>query len=371
MSARADHTDHLYLHVPFCRTICSYCDFCHSVYQEHLADQWLSALTAELQKRQIHAPVSTIYIGGGTPTSLSLRQLDQLLSLLDGCAAGAAEYTIEVNPESLDEEKAACMAAHGVNRASIGLETSDPVMLKLMNRHHDAAGVGRAMTMLRQAGIHHLSLDLMYSLPGQTMAQLQDSVSCALALAPDHLSLYSLTIEPGTVFAIKGLRPCSEDLEADMYEWICRELPAHGLSQYEISNFCLPGCESRHNMAYWEYQDFYGISCGASGKEGHRRYDMTRSLKTYLTDPLSHQDIPLSTADEQFETVMMGLRLKRGFSEEAFRAHFGSTVREVYGPVIRRLMQQGLLQEAEGFLACTDRGFEILNTVLEEFLPDS
>lgn len=371
MSARADHPDHLYLHVPFCRTICSYCDFCHAVYQESLADQWLQALARELAMREIAHPVATVYLGGGTPTSLSLRQLDQLLALLDPFASGAEEYTIEVNPESLDEEKAACLAAHGVNRASIGFQTADPAMLKLMNRRHDAEGVRRAMALLRHAGINNLSLDLMYSLPGQTMAQLQQSVQCALDLKPEHLSLYSLTIEPGTVFARRGLQPCSEDLEADMYEWICRQLPACGFQQYEISNFCQPGRESRHNMAYWEYRDFYGISCGASGKEGHRRYDMTRDLKTYLCDPLAHQDIPLRTADEQFETVMMGLRLKRGLFLEQFRRSFGISIQEVYGPAISRLQQQGLLQESAGFLACTDRGFEILNTVLEEFLPDS
>jgi oxygen-independent coproporphyrinogen-3 oxidase len=360
--------DYLYLHVPFCRTICFYCDFCHTVYTREHASQWLAALQQELAGRNLNRTLKTIYIGGGTPTALDADQLEQLLRLLDPYREHVQEFTVEINPESLDEAKAGLLEEHGVNRASIGFQTSDPQLLKAMNRRHTCADVQRAVELLRRHRIENLSLDLMYSLPGQTMAQLEQSVRDALALQPSHLSLYSLNVEPDTVFGRRGLKPLDDDAEADMYEWICRTLPEHGYHQYEISNFCLPGRESVHNTAYWKYLDFYGVSAGASGKEGRRRYDKPKSLAAYCRDPLACTDIPLSQKESMFEMLMMSLRLKQGLDQEAFAKAYGRTVDEAWGPVKADLIRRGLLQEQGRQLACTDRGYEILNDVLEEFL---
>ncbi|MBF1101517.1 MAG: radical SAM protein, partial [Solobacterium sp.] len=208
---------HLYLHVPFCRTICSYCDFCHVGYQETVANQWLDAIKTDIQNRHINENLRTIYIGGGTPTALSSSQLDQLLCLLDPYAHTVQEYTIEINPETFDEDKAKILQKHGVNRASIGFQTSDERLLQMMNRHHRLEDVAETMRLLRKYGIDNISLDLMYSLPTQTMESLKKSLQDAIALEPTHLSLYSLTIEPNTVFAKKGYEHLEDDMEADMY----------------------------------------------------------------------------------------------------------------------------------------------------------
>lgn len=359
---------HLYVHVPFCRTICFYCDFCRTLYREQSASQWLDALEKELFLKDIRVPQETVYIGGGTPTCLVPEQLERLLGMLDGYCGDGCEYTIEVNPETLTEEKADILARHGINRASIGYQTSDPRMLALMNRHHTAGDVRHTMELLRSRGITNLSLDIMYSLPGQTMEDLQESVKDALDMRPSHLSLYSLTIEEHTVFAKRGYQPCDEELEADMYEWIVRTLESAGYEQYEISNFARSGMYSRHNTAYWEYRNFHGISMGASGKASGFRYDNTKDLKEYLLDPLKRETIPLSERDEMFEMVMMGLRMKRGMSLKRFEECFGRSFVSVYEKQLEKLIAQNMLVVTDGTVRCTPEGLEILNTVLEEFL---
>lgn len=370
MIRMSKRTDHLYLHVPFCKTICSYCDFPHQSYQPSAADQWLAALKSELSAKKINPECSTIYIGGGTPTALGPEQLDQLLTLLDPYTGCVQEYTIEINPETLDEEKAELLYRHGINRASIGFQSGDPVLLKLMNRHHTKEDTDQAVRLLRAHGIDNISLDILYSLPGETLEQVKETVREAIAMNPDHLSLYSLTIEPHTVFAAKHLSPCDADLEADMYEWICQTLPASGYQQYEISNFAKDGKQSMHNCAYWNYEDFYGISLGASGKDGTHRYDNTRSMKEYLSDPCAHTDIELSKEDLMFEMLMMGMRLKQGMDQQRFKDMFHVSVDEAYPKAVAKLKQENLIQEDEHYLWACGHGYEILNDVLEEFLPD-
>lgn len=359
---------HLYLHVPFCSHICGYCDFAHVVYQNPQADSWLEAVERELKEKKISTSLTTVYIGGGTPTSLSAQQLQRLLSDLDPYVSQAKEYTIEINPETLDEEKCQILKDHGINRASIGFESSDPKLLALMGRHHDYACIERGMTMLKKYGIENISLDLMYSLPFQTMEMLQKSVEDALQLQPRHLSLYSLTVEENTVFGKKGYRNLDEDEEADMYEWICSFLPQNGFTQYEVSNFCRDGYESLHNLGYWHYDDFYGIGCGASGKENHVRYDHPKNLRSYLEDPLYVEKTELSQEDEMFEMLMMGVRLKKGMDLHLFEKRFGCRFDDVYKAPLERMISSGNMIVENGYLKCTDRGYEIMNTLLVEFL---
>lgn len=362
--------EYLYLHVPFCRTICSYCDFCHAVYTEQMAEQWLDALSEEIRQKEINPQLKTIYIGGGTPTSLSCMQLERLLTLLDPYRQQVIEYTVEINPETLDETKAEILQKHGVNRASIGFQTSSPTLLKMMGRHHDLPMMHRTIDMLRSKGISNLSLDLMYSLPQQTMKDLQTSLQDALSMQPDHLSLYSLTIEENTVFGKHGYQHLSDDEEADMYEWICRVLPSYGFHQYEISNFAKGDHESLHNKAYWNYRDFYGISMGASGKEGLCRYEHTRSFQTYFKNPCAVETIPLTKKDAMFEMVMMGLRLKQGMDLSLFQETFQMSFLLVFESQVQQLIQKGLLEIEPEHVKATDRGYEILNSVLVDLMDD-
>ena len=356
------------MHVPFCRTICSYCDFCHVGYQETVANQWLDAIKTDIQNRHLNENLRTIYIGGGTPTALSSSQLDQLLCLLDSYAHMVQEYTIEINPETFDEDKAKILQKHGVNRASIGFQTSDERLLQMMNRHHQLEDVAETMRLLRKYGIDNISLDLMYSLPTQTMETLEKSVKDAILLEPTHLSLYSLTIEPNTVFAKKGYDHLEDDIEADMYEWICKTLPKYGYQQYEISNFAKATMISQHNCAYWNYQDFYGIGCGASGLEGSIRYDISKKVREYIENPSIKDITNLTTEEQMFEAVMMGLRLKEGMHIELFEERFHTSVLEVYRTQIKKLCNEGKLILKGNRLRCSEEGFEILNSILLEFM---
>ncbi len=358
----------LYLHVPFCASICSYCDFCHVIYREEIAQQWLEAIAYEIAQKDISEHLRTVYIGGGTPTSLSSFQLDCLLGLLDPFTSEVEEYTIEINPETLTEEKADIIASHGINRASVGLQTSNSHVLTLLGRHHSLDTIRDCLNLLKEKGIQNISLDLMYSLPTQTMDDLKISIQDAISLEPTHLSFYSLTIEDNTVFGKKGYQSLDEDTEADMYEYICQALPKYGFQQYEVSNFSLRGYDSKHNSAYWNYRDFYGIGCGASGKEGLCRYDNLRNIKDYIADPLQRNEIYLSEEDAMFEMLMMGIRFRNGMNLNLFEQTFGHTFEEIYGNKAQALIRDGMMQYLDGRIQCTAKGYEVMNSLLVEFM---
>ena len=361
----------LYVHVPFCASICYYCDFARQKYQEETADRWLNALETELHGRTVNPNLETIYIGGGTPSSLSETQLNRLLTLLDPYKKICREFTVELNPETVTETKLDLLCMHGVNRVSIGLQSGDEALLKKLNRHHTFADVKRLVHQISARGISNISLDLMYSLPFQTMEILKTSTDQALSLHPAHLSLYSLTIEENSVFGKQGVQHLDEDTEADMYEWLCSYLEQNGYHHYEISNFCLEGNESLHNTRVWEYEDFYGIGFGASGKDEQGRYEHPATLSQYLEHPLERIYTPLTAKERRYETVMMGLRLKRGISRQKFQDRYGIDLIDLYPESIRELVQMGLLEITETTLSCTEQGFELLNTILVRILEEA
>lgn len=362
--------EYLYLHVPFCKSICFYCDFTHQLYRDAMVEKWLNALEIEINAKKINKHLKTIYIGGGTPSSLKASYLKRLLSLLEPFSKEVIEYTIEINPETLTEEKVQVMKEYGINRASIGYQAFQKEVLSAMNRHHTDQDVRYTVDLLHKYGIDNYSLDLMYGLPNTTLNDVKESVKHALTFKPNHLSLYSLIIEPGSVFGKRGIQPMDEDLEADMYEWIEAYLKDNGFIHYEVSNFAKGNqFESLHNKAYWKYYDFYGLSIGASGKEGHIRYENTNSMKEYLNNPLARNEIDLSKEDLMFEHLMMSLRLKEeGLDLKEFKQIYGISFDDVYGSIKLEQIQLGNLVEQDNHLVCTNKGFEILNTVLEAFL---
>ncbi|MBR2066901.1 MAG: radical SAM family heme chaperone HemW, partial [Solobacterium sp.] len=330
MILRNKKIEYCYIHIPFCKTICNYCDFTHVIKNKDLVKDWLNALQMEIEGKKIHPFLKTLYLGGGTPSCLDVEDLEHLFKLLQPYSKYVEEYTIEVNPESFTKEKAKLFSRYGINRVSIGYQTSIPSLLKSLGRKHTAMEVLDTMQLLRNEGIDNISLDLMYSIPEQRLEDLKESVDQALSFHPKHLSLYSLTIEENTVFGKKGIQPLEEEVEANMYSFICDYLPRYGYNQYEVSNFALANKESLHNKAYWEYEDFYGLSCGASGKEKEIRYDKPRSLKEYIENPHARNEIVLSEYDQQFEMIMMGLRMKKGISKEAFLERFGLCIEEAF-----------------------------------------
>ena len=357
-----------YVHVPFCKSICGYCDFQRAGYSEILCDQWLDALEREIQSRCIPCDLKTMYLGGGTPSCLSISQLKRLFELLSPYTAEAEEYTMEMNPESCSDEVVSLAVSYGVNRVSLGVQSFDDSLLKMMNRHHDEKMIENAIACLHAHGIHHISVDAMYSLPNQTMEMWKDTLKKCTELDITHLSMYSLTIEPGSAFAKRGLKPLDSDTEADMYEWAIAFLEDKGFHQYEISSFCKSGYESKHNLAYWHYDDFIGLGLGASGKENHKRYDHPSGFQNYLSDPLKLEWIDLTLEDEMFEMLMMGLRMKEGMQLSEFKQRFSVSFEEMYAVPLQKCLDLNWLVLSEGKIKATERGFEILNTVLEEFL---
>ncbi|MEG2488200.1 radical SAM family heme chaperone HemW [Anaerorhabdus sp.] len=358
----------LYIHVPFCDSICAYCDFCRVRKNEVLLKKWLLTLEEEINDRISNFNFDTVYIGGGTPTCLSEDDLAQFLNLIKPCLTNSVETTIEINPETLTIEKAKIIKLAGINRVSLGVQTIDETLLKLIGRKHTKKDIMQCIKWLHEVGITNISCDCMYSLPTQTMLQLEQTLDFIVAIGVPHCSIYSLTIEENSEFSRKGYRALDEDTEADMYEFIVGYLERNSFQQYEISNFCKKGYESKHNIHYWQYDDFVGLSIGASGKEEHCRYECTKNFEDYFKHNFIQEIIPLTQEDEMFEMIMMGLRLRWGLDLKQFEERFNQKFDDVYVNEKTSAINKGWLIEKDNFLMCTDKGYEICNSVIEEFM---
>lgn len=356
--------EHLYLHVPFCASICHYCDFCHRLYNPVLVKQWLEALKKEIETYNIKACLKTIYIGGGTPSCLSEKELIELLECLKPLINNVEEFSFEANPESLNPDKIKILKQYGVNRISLGVQAIQESLLKLMNRNHSFADVKQVVSWLKKVGIDNISLDLMYSLPGQTLDNFKASLEAVTSLDIKHISIYSLTIEEHSVFGKKGYQPCDDETEADMYQMAIAYLETKGFKQYEIANFAKESCYSKHNMAYWNYNDFYGLSLGASGKLGDYRYDNTKSFKKYFAHDFVEERIDLSHADLMFENIMMALRTKFGLDLSLFERRYHQNFFEVYKKPYEKHIDD--FEITDGFLRVKD--LAVLNSLLIDFL---
>lgn len=311
-----------YVHIPFCTQICYYCDFSKVFIKNQPVDAYLQALIAEFRSYQIKH-LKTLYIGGGTPTAISAQQLDYLLTELtrDLDLANLEEFTIEANPGDLDAEKIAVLQKSAVNRVSLGVQTFNDKHLKQIGRSHNEAQIYETIDSLKAAGFHNISIDLIYALPGQTLEQVKENVAKAVALDIPHLSLYSLILEHHTVFMNKmrrgKLNLPTEDLEAEMFDYIIQEMEAHGFEHYEISNFGKPGYYSQHNLMYWNNDEYYGCGAGASGYLDGMRYRNRVPIQHYLkavqagNARLTEEVLTLEEMME--EELFLGLRKKQVF----------------------------------------------------------
>lgn len=358
----------LYIHIPFCHSICSYCDFCRVKYNESLAKKYLEALYAELNEKCQSSNFKTIYIGGGTPSALSFELLEDLLSHLVRYSSGCEEFTIEANPESLDPEKIELFRKYSVTRVSLGVQAVQKRLLTLINRKHTVEQIKQSIENLHKAGINHISVDLIYSLPTQTIKEWKETLDEVLKWDIDHISLYSLTIEENSEFARKGILPLDEETEADMYEMACRILKENGFDHYEISNFAKENGQSKHNKAYWHYDDYIGIGMGASGKIQNLRYDNTAVFPNYFNHQWCQEEIYLSKKDQMFEMIMMGLRLKEGINKKLFEKRVHEDLSKIYRKAIDCNIKKGWLEETEDWIFPTEEGMACLNEVLLEFM---
>lgn len=352
----------LYVHIPFCHTICGYCDFTRFGYHESKADEYLRVLKERLSTLEV---TETLYIGGGTPTALSILQLKQLMSMLRPWLETSVEKTIEANPDHLTKEKMILLKQHGINRISLGVQSTHNDMLKKIGRTHTFETVVETVENLREVGFDNISMDFIYGLPNQTLEDVAQDLENLCKLNPQHLSLYALTIEPNSAFGIQGMKPASSELETEMYELIVKTLLNKGYIHYEIANFCKPGYESAHNMHYWQYHDFYGVGVGASGKENHTRYTWTKNIQEYLSDKQSYDEyLNLSQEDEMFEMVMMGLRTSHGINLKDFHSRFNQSLTEVFGNKLAKHIDQNLLIQDKHVLRTSAQGRLMLHDIL-------
>jgi oxygen-independent coproporphyrinogen III oxidase len=383
----------LYFHVPFCVHRCAYCDFNTYAGQEQWIPAYVEALAREVRLVARSAPdrleAGTIFFGGGTPSLLTPAQFATIFDAVRESfdLAKDAEISLEANPGTLDRQSLDGLRRVGFNRISLGVQSTHPEELRLLERIHDYADVVAAVTWARQAGFANLNLDLIFGLPEQTLERWQTTVEHVLGLHPEHLSLYALTLEHGTPFgrwAQRGLLPLPDpDRAADMYEWVEGRLEQAGYIHYEISNWSLPGRECRHNLVYWRNRPYLGFGAGAHGFAGGLRYSNALRIRTYIdrivTDTPSAAVFPVSPAavnrqpiareTEMQETMMTGLRLtQEGVPEDEFLRRFGVDLSDVFGKDIDQLVRQGLLERVDGRLRLTRRGHLLGNQVFMHFV---
>ena len=366
-----------YVHIPFCTQICYYCDFSKVFIKNQPVDSYLEHLLQEFHSYDIQK-LRTLYIGGGTPTALSASQLEVLLDELTKNLdlSVLEELTIEANPGDLDADKIAVLQNSAVNRVSLGVQTFDDKMLKKIGRSHTEKDIYENIDRLKLAGFDNISIDLIYALPGQTMEQVKDNVAKAIALDIPHMSLYSLILENHTVFMNRmrrGKLPLpKEELEAEMFEYIIAELERAGFEHYEISNFSKQGFESRHNLMYWDNAEYYGIGAGASGYVDGVRYKNHGPIRHYLKaveeGSARINEEHLSQREQMEEEMFLGLRKKSGVSMARFEEKFERSFQELYGAIVKDLIQQGLMQVEGDRVRMTKRGLFLGDTVAERFI---
>ncbi|MDF9823871.1 oxygen-independent coproporphyrinogen-3 oxidase [Breznakia sp. PF5-3] len=359
--------DALYLHVPFCETICYYCDFKRSLYQEKVVNDWLDALEHELDEKDINKSLKTIYIGGGTPTSLNMDQLERLLTRLEPYTEELEEFTIESNLESIDAEKLALLKRYKVNRISLGVQSFDDDLLVYMNRSHTVKDIKPTIELVANY-INNISIDLMYGLFSQTYEVWEKTLTKVVEIeAVTHVSVYSLTIEENSVFYKQGVKQIENESEAKMYQMAIDYLTSHGFVQYEVANFAKPEFSSKHNQYYWRYDDFYGIGVGASGKENHKRYTNNFSIQAYIEGSGKPEIEELTNKDEMFEFIMMNVRLREGLSLKRFESLFHYSFEDLFTTLITKLIKKQAAVCGPTHFIITETGMMYLHDILVSF----
>lgn len=357
----------LYVHIPFCHHLCHYCDFPKMLYDQKMAFFYMQRLFQELDLYQI-PQVETIYVGGGTPSSLDLYLLKLLLEKLQPHLSIGGEFTFELNVENTTPEKLAMLRDYGVNRLSIGVQSTDPLILKSLNRRHDFFDVQKLILEARELGFSNINLDLIYGVPSQDLQTLKNDIEKLVSLSPEHLSIYSLTVHPGTMFYLQGVKEQNEDDSRQHYDVILNQLRGYGYQRYEISNFAKPGYQSKHNMTYWRNDEYYGIGLGASGYVHGIRYDNTRNMNKYLRGEYRATEDKISVVEDEKYFWMLNLRLEEGFRIDEYVTRYGINHLEEREKTLRSAFANGLMLKSGSRIAMSDDGLMILDRILLEII---
>ncbi|MCM3091402.1 MULTISPECIES: radical SAM family heme chaperone HemW [unclassified Cytobacillus] len=371
-----------YIHIPFCEHICHYCDFNKVYLKNQPVGEYLNSIDKEMDLALRETPASrldSIFVGGGTPTALNEKQLDQLCSIIKRQLPydQFTEYTFEANPGDLSKEKLQILHDAGVNRLSFGVQTFNDELLKRIGRSHRTKDVFQSIDAAKQVGFDNISIDLIYSLPGQTLQDFKDTLQTSFTLDIDHYSGYSLIIEPKTVFynlMRRGKLPVpGEDVEAEMYDLLMEQMDKHGFAQYEISNFAKPGYESRHNITYWDNESYFGFGAGAHGYVDGNRRSNHGPLKKYM-EPIENGQLPILEEhkvpqEEQMEEEMfLGLRKTEGVSISRFKKKFGKNPLEHFEVQIKQHSEKELIIVGEEYIKLTRQGRFLGNEVFQSFI---
>ena len=369
-----------YVHLPFCTTKCGYCDFYSLPTIPGLIDGLVNALAAEIAARDPKRPVETIFIGGGTPTVLPAEALDRILELVTAHTGPVSEFTVEANPSSTDELKLDLLRKRGVNRISFGAQSFDPAELKVLERLHDPQHIFESVSAARAAGFDNINLDLIYAIPGQSMASWRATLQRAVELGTEHLSCYALMYEPGT--SLTRLRhqgrvvQADEDLEAEMFDCTIDTLTAAGYEHYEISNFARSGRRCRANVIYWENREYLGIGPSAvSYLDGVRRKNVP-DVRKYVEAPSSApksivaEEEQLAPEDRARETAIQMLRMTEGINHARFEAITGFKANEFFSRQIAEYAGLGLIESDASCVRLTRRGLLLSNKVMTAFLDE-
>ncbi len=356
----------LYIHIPFCNSICTYCSFKKRIYNQNDASNYVLNLVKDL-KRIKPQSLKTIYIGGGTPSSLANNDLEVLLKSLKPLLINNYEFTIESNPENLlDQDKIDLFKKYGVNRVSIGIQTFNNNYLKILGRKHDDIIINKSINNLINSGIDNISIDLIYGIPTQSLNDFVYDIYQALKFPIKHISLYSLTIDKHTILFNKDYKEADEDLLRDMSDIATNILKNYGFIKYEVSNYSLENYESKHNLTYWFDNEYYGIGIGAAGYEGDLRYTNITTLKDYLMGKREYEKNLINKYDNEYEFIMLNLRTKYGIELSRYKEKFNKDFMLTYKEAIDSLKDLIIIENDS--LHVKDNNYMILDTIILKFI---
>ena len=369
----------LYVHIPFCVRKCQYCDFLSSPSDEETKDRYIEALLKEIRAAEHteNYEIVSVFIGGGTPSALKAEAIASIMRTLQEqfFFCEDAEVTIEANPGTVDLEKLTIYRNVGINRLSLGLQSTDAEELKLLGRIHSYEEFLKSYEWAREAGFSNINIDLMFAIPGQTGEAWRQHLYQVAELNPEHISAYSLIIEEGTPFAEQNLDLPDEDTEYQMYEDTAEILERYGYRQYEISNYAKQGYMCRHNAGYWQRREYLGFGLGASSLYRGMRFSNTRRMQEYLKESRNpdqiRKDVTVLSRNEQIEEFMfLGLRMTEGISEKKFEENFDVRLMDVYGDILQKYEETGFMEHIETKWRLTRKGIHVSNHILADFLLD-
>ena len=368
----------LYIHIPFCKQKCFYCDFPSYASIDHLREDYVEALCKEIKEKDIKNNIKSIFIGGGTPSHLSAKEIEKLLKVINELNLDEnIEFTMECNPGTLDEEKLKVMKNGGINRISMGLQAVQNSLLKEIGRIHSFKIFEENFLLARKVGFNNINVDLMFGLPNQRVEEWKESLETIAKLNPEHISAYSLIVEEGTPFyklweRNKLILPSEED-ERLMYELTKDLLNSYGYNQYEISNYAKKGFECYHNKVYWECKEYLGLGSASSSFIDEKRIKNIENVKLYIDNiknnlSIIEEEYKNTLKDDMEEFMFMGLRMAKGINVEEFKKRFNKDIEEVYKTVIDKNIKLNLLKKEKEFLKLTEKGIELSNSVMSDFI---